>query len=83
VPLLEQKLLALPEFTPVLVRGVCISQSLDYYMLCFVDYCLLFWSLSFSFFPVCSSSIINDLCYVNSLFIGSLIVEFLFKQLVF
>jgi len=28
-------------------------------------------------------SMINDLCYVNSLFIGSLIVDFLFKQLVF
>jgi hypothetical protein len=24
---------------------------------------------------------INDLCYVNSLFIGSLIVDFLFKQI--
>jgi hypothetical protein len=58
VPLVEQKLLTLPELlsSPPVFSGVRVTRSLVLYV-CFVDRCLSFCTFSFGHCVVCSSSI--------------------------
>jgi hypothetical protein len=58
VPLVEQKLLTLPEYPspPPVFTGVRVTRSLVLYV-CFLDRCLSFCTFSFGHCVVCSSSI--------------------------
>ena len=57
VPLVDQELLTLPEYTssPPVLSGVPVTRSLIL-CVCFVDRCLSFCTFSFGYCVVCSSS---------------------------
>ena len=71
MPLVEQELLSLPEFTQVF-GGVCVTRSGLVLCVCFVDCCLSFCRFSFGHCVVCSSLIYRfrlPLWYLQTLLI--------------